>query len=73
MTKRLMVFALIAAMCLSCAGCANLPRIDIATTAWSSDNITVRVGEGYELIANHPYDIIETEQGVDVVVHFKEK
>lgn len=73
--KRLYAITLFALL-ISLSGCSTreYPYIQINSNVWdfSSENRTIYIGEKYQLNQAHTYDIVETEQGIDVVIHFEE-
>lgn len=72
--KRLVIVLTIVLMALMLCGCddKNHPNVKIAPTIWTFDEIIIPVGNGYEYKPTNPYDVIETEEGIDIVIHFKE-
>ncbi len=73
--KKLVITIIIMLIALTLCGCedANHPNVIISPTMWRFDEIFIPVGDGYEYKPTNPYDIVETEEGIDVLVHFKEK
>lgn len=50
----------------------SYPVVKIRESFWGFEK-RIEVDKDYMLIDNHPYDIIETEKGIDVIVHFEKK
>lgn len=50
----------------------NWPRIIYQNTSYRFDeyNRTIVLDDGYVLDGGHSYDIIETENGYDIIFHF---
>ena len=71
--KKLIIF--IFAGLLLLAGCTsvNFPRLVYQPTIWRIDNDYIPLQEGYILNDGYKYDIIETEDGYDLVLHFMEE
>ena len=48
------------------------PKIDYQNSQWEYDynNMNISIPEGYILNQGHAYDIVETETGCDIVLHF---
>lgn len=51
------------------------PHIEYRNSSYNFDiaNRIIRCDSGYELSDNNPYDIVETEDGYDLVLHFVEE
>ena len=57
-------------------GCTEkLPRIVYQNTCYMFDeyNRTIVLDDGYVLNGGHSYDIVETEDGYDLILHFVEE
>lgn len=55
-----------------CCGCEETyPYIQYQYSAWDMDthNRLIDIPESYILSDNHPYDIVETEEGCDIILH----
>lgn len=72
MKKLIAIFCSLVLLILLC-GCKNKPRIDVVNTIWNDDNTRIPIGDKYILNASHPYDKINTDSGIDIVIHFDEK
>ncbi len=46
------------------------PRIIYQPTYWTFDNRIIDIDDGYVLDDGHSYDVIETETGYDLILHF---
>lgn len=52
-------------------GCTEKwPRIVYQPTYWTFDNRIIDIDDGYVLDDGHSYDVIETETGYDLILHF---
>ena len=75
-------FILLIMIMLLLTGCSNeteseyneepYPYIKYQHNMWEfdSNNRTIEVRDGYILDQGHSYDIVETENGYDIVLHF---
>lgn len=72
--KRLIIL-IFASLLLLLTGCTsvNFPRLVYQPTIWRMDNDYIPLQEGYILDDGYRYDIIETEDGYDLVLHFVEE
>lgn len=61
----LLIFSL-----LMLTGCESWPRIVYQPTYWTFDNRIINIDDGYILDDGHSYDIVETEDGYDLILHF---
>ena len=77
MTKRVLLLALLCLMILT--GCEAgrsidpiYPRIEYRNSSYNFDpyNREIPVEEGFVLDEGHSYDLQETENGYDIVLHF---
>ena len=41
-------------------------------TIWSQ-GVEIQKRDGYKINFNHPYEMVETEEGYDLIIHFVEK
>ena len=48
----------------------NWPRIVYQPTYWTFDNRIIDIDDSYILDDGHSYDIVETEDGYDLILHF---
>lgn len=76
--KNLCMIPVFAMLIISLSGCGAktpYPYIKVQNNCWSysSYNRKIDVGSDYVMSQSHSYDIVETEQGVDVVIHFTDK
>ena len=51
-------------------GCESWPRIVYQPTYWTFDNRIIDIDDDYILDDGHSYDIVETENGYDLILHF---
>lgn len=49
------------------------PKIVCQPTVYRADNRTIEIEKGYVLDGGHSYDIVETEDGYDLILHFVEE
>ena len=66
---------LVCALLLSLTGCGEGSwKADILyrPTHLREDNVRIKVKAGYVLNQGHQYDVIDTENGYDLVLHFVE-
>lgn len=49
------------------------PRIVYQPTYWTFDNRIIDIDDSYILDDGHSYDIVETEDGYDLILHFVEE
>lgn len=77
MKKKIIVLMLLVLMMLT--GCSyksdqeqGYPYVKYQHSIWSYDNYNklVEVPDGYVLNQGHSYDVVETEDGYDIVFHF---
>ena len=77
MAKRVLLFSLLCLMLL--AGCGagrsiepTYPRVEYRNSVYNMDpyNREIPVTSGYVLDEGHSYDVQETQNGYDVVLHF---
>lgn len=69
--KRAISFIVVLLMILTLTGCGRYQTDVRVITGWFRwENLHIDMNE-YDLIQNHPYDIIETERGADLVLHFE--
>lgn len=76
--KKLSVACFIALLVISLSGCAGEPEypyIEAHNNGWnfSNYNRNIPIGSDYEMDQLHSYEIVETEQGIDVIIHFADK
>lgn len=65
----LLIFSLL--MLTGCEGKReSWPRIVYQPTYWTFDNRIIGIDDGYILDDGHSYDIVETEDGYDLILHF---
>lgn len=48
----------------------NWPRIVYQPTYWTFDNRIIDIDDNYTLDDGHSYDVVETEDGYDLILHF---
>lgn len=60
-------------LCLTACSDHN-PYIKVQNNNWtySSYNREIQINKGYEMNQSHSYDIVETEEGIDVIIHYIE-
>ena len=70
-----LIILIFASLLLLLTGCTsvNFPRLAYQPTIWRMDNDYIPLQEGYTLNDGYRYDIIETEDGYDLVLHFVEE
>lgn len=74
--KRILIIAVaIAALLVGCSQTTHYPYVWYLNSDLTNDNKSrkIEVRDGYELSEGHSWDIIETDQGYDLVLHFIEK
>ena len=71
--KRLIIFIFTGLLLLTGCTSVNFPRLAYQPTIWRMDNDYIPLQEGYTLNDGYRYDIIETEDGYDLVLHFVEE
>lgn len=71
--KRLIIFIFAGLLLLTGCTSVNFPRLAYQPTIWKTDNSYIPLQEGYILNDGYRYDIIETEDGYDLVLHFVEE
>ena len=68
------IFICIILSLLMLTGCTgkrgNWPRIVYQPTYWTFDNRIIDIDDNYILDDGHSYDIVETEDGYDLILHF---
>lgn len=65
----LLIFSLL--MLTGCEGKReSWPRIVYQPTYWTFNNRIIDIDDGYILDDGHSYDIVETEDGYDLILHF---
>ena len=78
--KILLIFSVMSILFLS--GCKSgrdisteYPRLEYRNSSYNLDsyNREIAVDDGFVLDEGHSYDIVETEEGYDIVLHFVEK
>lgn len=69
------IFICINILVLSLLMLTGLPRIVYQNTCYRFDeyNRTIVLDDGYVLNSGHSYDIVETEDGYDLILHFVEE
>lgn len=75
MTRLVKIIICINLLLLTLAGCTSVkfPRLVYQPTEWKTDNKYIPLQDGYILNDGYRYDIIETEDGYDLVLHFVEE
>lgn len=48
----------------------SYPRIVYQPSYWTFDNRIIGINDGYILDGGHSYDVVETEDGYDLILHF---
>ena len=48
-------------------------KIRIFPDTIGSQSIEIQKRDGYKIDLHHPYEMIETEEGYDLIIHFVEK
>lgn len=71
--KKLIIFIFAGLLLLTGCTSVNFPRLVYQPTIWKTDNGYIPLQEGYILNDGYRYDIIETEGGYDLVLHFVEE
>lgn len=64
----ILVFSLL--MLTGCTSKETWPRIVYQPTYWTFDNRIIDIDNGYVLDDGHSYDVVETENGYDIIFHF---
>ena len=74
MKRIIIIAAAIAALLVGCSQ-THYPYVWYLNSDLTNDNKSrkIEVRDGYELSEGHSWDIIETDQGYDLVLHFIEK
>ena len=56
-------------------GGSNFPYLEYINSVFrfDSDNQLIKLPDGYVLNQGHPYDIVKTDAGYDVIVHLIEE
>lgn len=67
--KRLIIAVLLLLALCGCKESDEFPRILYQYDGWSASRV-ISLGDGYTLDEGHLYDMIETEKGYDLVLHF---
>jgi hypothetical protein len=73
MIKKIIILFLLLISLLTLAACDGTnPYIQVQNNNWtySSYNREIQIDKGYEMDQSHSYDIIETENGIDVIIHY---
>lgn len=73
MKKKILLLSLMLLLVFSLAGCEGAnPYITVQNNGWtySSYNRDIQIDKGYIMDQSHSYDIIQTEEGIDVVIHY---
>mgnify|MGYP000884139180 CR=1 FL=1 len=60
----------LAIILLMLSGCVRNAYISICPSSWDYNIKIIDINDKYILNDSHPYDIIETNNGIDVVLHF---
>ena len=78
--KRLTLFLLLCAVFLSGCGAGrsidpSYPCVQYRNSAYNFDpyNREIAIASGYILNEGHSYDVVETDEGYDIVLHFVKK
>lgn len=69
--KKIVLLMLLIAALLLCCSCEN-SYVQTNDSIWADGKIRINL-DNVALDRSHPYDIIDTEDGKDVVVHFLNK
>ena len=48
-------------------------RIRIFPDAIGSQGVEIQKRDGYKIDLHHPYEMVETEEGYDLIIHFVEE
>lgn len=48
-------------------------RIRIFSDAIGSQGVEIQKRDGYKIDLHHPYEMVETEEGYDLIIHFVEE
>ncbi len=72
MTRLVKIIICINLLLLVLTGCGaeKWPRFVYQPSYWTFENSYIEVKDGYTLNEGHMYDIIETEDGYDIIFHF---
>lgn len=71
--RKLIIFIFIGLLLLL-TGCEKgWPRITYDHSSWTFYNEVIQLKDGYIINEGHMYDIVETEDGYDLVLHFVEE
>lgn len=73
MIKKIIILFLLILSLLTLAACDSMnPYIKVQNNNWnfSSYNREIQIDKGYEMDQPHSYDIVETEKGIDVIIHY---
>jgi len=71
--KPLIITVLSVFLMYALCGCGEMyPYIEVRSNCWnySAYNREIQIGSQYAMNQSHPYDLVETEQCVDVIIHF---
>lgn len=74
MKKIIFLALLIVCSILLCSCDSNFPYLEYLNSGYrfDSDNQLIKLPDGYILNQGHPYDIVKTDAGYDVIVHLIE-
>lgn len=73
MIKKIIILFLLVLSLLTLAACDSMnPYIQVQNNNWnfSSYNREIQIDKEYEMDQSHSYDIVETEKGIDVIIHY---
>lgn len=76
--KKIIFLALLVVCSILLCSCGtsdtNFPYLEYLNSGFrfDSDNQLIRLPDGYILNQGHPYDIVETDAGCDVIIHLIE-
>ena len=70
--KKIAVLTTLIATAMLLVGCLDYPYMEYQHSCWNADlcNRIVDIPEGFILNQGHAYDIVETENGCDIIFHF---
>ena len=70
--KAIVMFAIVTSIMTLLCGCSSeeYPYITYHESIWVKDNKTIYLDDTYVPNDGHLYDVIETEDGYDLVIHF---
>ena len=73
--KILLIFSVMSILFLSGCISPEYPRLEYRNSSNNLDsyNREIAVDDGFVLDEGHSYDIVDTEEGYDIVLHFVEK